>query len=50
LKTLGLDPAIKYASLDGLGTVENGRYQVTVELPPWGAKVAAFSAPSLTAN
>ena len=48
LKTLGLDPTIKYASPDGLGTVENGRYQVSVELPPWGAKVAAFCPPSPT--
>lgn len=42
LKTLGLDPAIQYVSADGLGKVENGRYEVHIELPPWGAKVGAF--------
>ena len=42
LKSLGLDPTIKYASPEGLGTVENGRYEVSVELPPWGARVGAF--------
>jgi hypothetical protein len=42
LKTLGLDPAIKYVSPDGLGAVENGRYQVKVEMPAWGARAAAF--------
>ena len=35
LKTLGLNPAFQYVSADGLGTVENGRYQVQIELPPW---------------
>lgn len=42
LKTLGLDATMKYLSDDGLGTVENGRYRVGVELPAWGAKAAAF--------
>ena len=48
LKTLGLDPGLKCASPDGLGTVENGRYRVSVEMPPWGAKVAAFRPASAT--
>lgn len=46
LKTLGLNPALKYISADGVGTVGNGRCQVRVELPPWGARVAEFCAPS----
>ena len=43
LKTLGLNPARAYASEEGLGTVHNGRYQIEIELPPWGAKAGAFS-------
>ena len=43
LKTLGLDPKMQYVSPDGLGTVENGRYRVSVELPPWGTKVGEFT-------
>jgi hypothetical protein len=42
LKTLGLDRARAYLSPERLGTVENGRYQVEIELPPWGAKAGAF--------
>jgi len=45
LRTIGLDPTMKFVSADGLGTVENGHYQVSVELPPWGAKVAEFGPP-----
>jgi len=45
LKTLGLDPTMKYVSDDRLGTVENGRYQASIELPPWGASAAEFHAP-----
>jgi hypothetical protein len=44
LKTLGLDPTMKYVSADPLGTSENGRYHVSIELPPWGAKVTEFRA------
>jgi hypothetical protein len=44
LKKLGLDPATNLISSDGLGTVENGRYRVSVELPAWGTKVAEFRA------
>lgn len=48
LKKLGLNPSLKYVSAEGLGTeelgtVENGRYHVEAELPPWGAKVGAFA-------
>jgi len=42
LKTLDLDPTTKYASPDGLGTVENGRYKVSVEMPPWSAQEREF--------
>ena len=34
----------RYTSVDGLGTVRNGRYQLSVELPPWSARVAYFQA------
>jgi hypothetical protein len=44
LKTLGLDPKTEYVSPDGLGAVENGRYRVSVELPPWGTKVGEVRA------
>jgi hypothetical protein len=44
LKSLGLNPSLKYVSSDAAGTIENGRYQVEVELPAWGAKVGAFRA------
>ena len=46
LKTLGLDPKMQYVSPDGLGTVENGRYRVSVELPPWGTKAGEVRANS----
>jgi hypothetical protein len=42
LKTLGLDAKTPLVSADGLGAVENGRYRVSIELPPWGTKVAEF--------
>ena len=42
MKTLGLDPTVNYVSADGPGTVAQGCYQVSVELPPWGARVGAF--------
>jgi len=42
LKKLGLDPKAEYGSSDGLGIIENGRYRVSVELPPWGTKVGEF--------
>jgi hypothetical protein len=42
LKRLGLNPSLKYVSAEELGAVENGRYRVDVELPPWGAKVGSF--------
>ena len=44
LKTLGLDPKMDFVSPDGLGTVENGRYRVSVELPPWGTKASEVRA------
>jgi hypothetical protein len=44
LKTLGLDPNLQYVSADGLGKVENGRFEVSAELPPWGTRVAEFRA------
>jgi hypothetical protein len=44
LKTMGLDPKMEFVSADGLGTVENGRCRVSVELPPWGAKAGEFRA------
>lgn len=43
LETLGLNPSLKYISTDVVGTVENGRYRVQIELPPWGTKAAAFN-------
>jgi len=36
---------MKFVSADGLGTVENGRYQVSLELPPWWTKVVEFGPP-----
>ena len=42
LARLGLDPKGRYASADGLGTVRDGRYAVSLELPPWSARVAHF--------
>jgi hypothetical protein len=44
LKALGLDPNLQYVSTDGLGKVENGRFQVSAELPPWGTRVTEFRA------
>jgi hypothetical protein len=44
LKTLGLDPKMQYVSANGLGGVENGRYHASIELLPWGTKVAEFRA------
>jgi hypothetical protein len=44
LKTLGLNPALTYESAEGLGRVENGRCSISVTLPPWTAKPAAFEA------
>jgi len=43
LKRMGLDPSRKYVSAEGLGRVENGRFSVEAELPPWGTGVAAWS-------
>jgi hypothetical protein len=42
LARLGLDLKRSYASADGLGTVRDGRYRVSLELPPWSARVAHF--------
>jgi hypothetical protein len=42
LKRLGLDPTARYVSAEGLGRIEDGRFRVEVELPPWGTKVGAF--------
>ena len=42
LKSLGLDPSLKYVSPEAVGTITDGRYHVNVELPPWGTKVGAF--------
>jgi hypothetical protein len=44
LKTLGLDPTMEFVSTDGVGKVENGRYRISVELPPWGTKVGEIRA------
>ncbi len=44
VKTLGLDPKVNYISADGPGTVARGRYQLSVELPPWGAQAGEFRA------
>ncbi|MBM4165111.1 MAG: hypothetical protein FJ222_11825 [Lentisphaerae bacterium] len=44
LKTMGMDPSLKYVSTEGVGTVENGRYQVSMELPAWGTKVGKVEA------
>jgi hypothetical protein len=30
---------MQYVSPDGLGTIEDGIYRVSIELPPWGTKV-----------
>ena len=42
LATLGLKPDAEFIASSELGTVDNGRLRVRVELPPWGAKVAVF--------
>ena len=42
LKHRGLDPKRNYTSADPLGAVRDGRYQLSVELPPWSARVAHF--------
>jgi hypothetical protein len=42
LASLGLDPERSYDSADGLGTVRDGRYQLSMELPSWSARVAQF--------
>jgi hypothetical protein len=44
LARLGLDPKRSYACTDGLGTVQEGRYQVGLEMPPWTARVAEVRA------
>jgi hypothetical protein len=44
LKTMGLDQKLECVSADGIGTVENGRCRINLELPPWGAKAAEFRA------
>jgi hypothetical protein len=42
LARLGLDPKRLYTSADGLGAVRDGRYHLSLELPPWAARVAHF--------
>ena len=36
------DIAVQRKVADGPGKVAHGRYQVEIELPPWGAEVGAF--------
>jgi hypothetical protein len=42
LAKLGLDPKRNYSTPDGFGAVGDGRFTVSVELPPWSARVAYF--------
>jgi hypothetical protein len=44
LQSLGLDPKLESISSDGLGTIEQGRFRISSELPPWGAKAAEVRA------
>ncbi len=44
LARLGVDPKHQFTSADGLGTVRDGRYVLSLELPPWSARVAHFQA------
>ncbi len=44
LARLGLDPKHNYACADGLGEARDGRYTLSLELPPWSARVAHFQA------
>lgn len=41
---MGLKPRLVYSSPDALGEVRDGRYRVSILLPPWSARVAHFSA------
>ena len=42
LARLGLDPKRAYNSADGLGNVRDGKFFMSVEMPPWSARVAHF--------
>ncbi|MEW6253124.1 MAG: discoidin domain-containing protein, partial [Planctomycetota bacterium] len=42
LRKLGLDPQRTYAGSQDWGRVRDGRFELTITLPPWSARVARF--------